>query len=125
MKSSCQAGPVSQNQVRQCEHDIQFSSLFSQTSVSCFSVLKLLLDNAKNVLHFCSHGGPFVFSVFGSILPAFAELLDLRWPAIDLVLDFLSVPVADDCVFTLFKSRIAACLRGQSLLRLSAASISQ
>lgn len=33
-ESSRQGFPVSQIQIRQCEHDIQFSGLFSQTSIS-------------------------------------------------------------------------------------------
>ena len=33
-ESSRQAGPVSQNQIRQREHDIEFGSLFSQAPVS-------------------------------------------------------------------------------------------
>ena len=33
-KSSRQTGPVSQNQIRQREYDIEFGSLFSQASVS-------------------------------------------------------------------------------------------
>ncbi len=33
-ESSRQAGPVSQNQIRQREHDIEFGGLFSQASVS-------------------------------------------------------------------------------------------
>jgi hypothetical protein len=32
-ESSRQAGPVSQNQIRQREHDIEFGGLFSQASV--------------------------------------------------------------------------------------------
>lgn len=36
---------VSQIQIRQCEHNIQFGSLFSQTSVSCFSIPKNIFYN--------------------------------------------------------------------------------
>lgn len=49
-----------------------------------------------------------MFSVFGKILPAFAELLDLRWSTIDLVLVFLAVLVAHNSVFTLISPKIAA-----------------
>lgn len=37
-ESSRQGFPVSQIQIRQREHDIQFCSLFSQTSISCFPI---------------------------------------------------------------------------------------
>ena len=37
-ESSRQGFPVSQIQIRQCEHDIQFGGLFSQTPISCFSI---------------------------------------------------------------------------------------
>lgn len=42
-QSSCQAGPVSQNEIRQGKHHIQFCCLFSQPSVPCFSVSELSL----------------------------------------------------------------------------------
>ena len=54
--SSRQAGPGSQNQIRKCEQDIQFCSLFSQTSVSCFSEAQLLIYNSKDMFHFGSDG---------------------------------------------------------------------
>ncbi len=37
-ESSRQGFPVSQIQIRQCEHDIQFGGLFSQPPISCFSI---------------------------------------------------------------------------------------
>ena len=37
-ESSRQRFPVSQIQIRQCEHDIQFSGLFSQTPISSFPI---------------------------------------------------------------------------------------
>ena len=48
--SSRQAEPGSQNQIRMCEQDIQFCSLFSQTSVSCFSEAQLLLYNCVGAI---------------------------------------------------------------------------
>ena len=39
-ESSRQGFPVSQIQIRQCEHNIIFCGLFSQTSVSCSSIAK-------------------------------------------------------------------------------------
>ena len=35
-ESNCQTGPVSQNQIRQREHDVEFGLLFSEPSVSRF-----------------------------------------------------------------------------------------
>ena len=55
--SSCQAGPVSQNQIRQCEHDIEFGSLLFEPSVSCFSETQLFLDDTKYVLYFRADRG--------------------------------------------------------------------
>ena len=54
--SSCQAGSVSQNQICQCKHHIQFCRLFSQPSVSRLSVSKLTFDDSKNVFYFCPDG---------------------------------------------------------------------
>ncbi len=49
--SSCQMRSVSQNQIRQGEHDIQFSGLFSQTFVPGFSVPEQSFDYSKNVFN--------------------------------------------------------------------------
>ena len=50
-ESSCQMRSVSQNQIRQGEHDIQFSGLFSQTFVPGFSVPEQFFDYSKNVFN--------------------------------------------------------------------------
>ena len=50
-RSDCRATPVSQNQVRQCEQHIQFGGLFSQTSVSRFSIPELPLNDRKYVFY--------------------------------------------------------------------------
>ena len=50
-ESSCQMRSVSQNQIRQGEHDIQFSGLFSQTFVPGFSVPEQSFDYSKNVFN--------------------------------------------------------------------------
>lgn len=55
-KSDCQTRSVSQNQICQCKQHIQFCGLLLQASVSCLSVSKQTLYNAKNVLYFCSDG---------------------------------------------------------------------
>ena len=59
--SSCQAGPVSQNQIRQCEHDIEFGSLLFEPSVLCFSETQLFLDDTEYVLYFRADRGLCVF----------------------------------------------------------------
>ena len=72
--SSCQAGSVSQNQIRQCEHDIEFGSLLFEPSVSCFSETQLFLDDTEYVLYFRADRGLCVFCFLCSILTAFAQL---------------------------------------------------
>ena len=52
-RSDCRATPVSQNQVRQCEQHIQFGGLFSQTSVSRFSIPELPLNDRKYMFYLC------------------------------------------------------------------------
>lgn len=54
--SGCQAGPVSQDQVRQSEQHIQFSGLLPQASVPCLSVSEPTLDDRKYVFHFSANG---------------------------------------------------------------------
>ena len=49
--SSHQTWSVSQNQIRQGEHDIQFSGLFSQTFVPGFSVPEQSFDYPKNMFN--------------------------------------------------------------------------
>ena len=53
--SGCQAGPVSQDQVRQSEQHIQFSGLLPQAPVPCLSVSEPTLDNRKYVFHFSAN----------------------------------------------------------------------
>jgi len=50
-ESSCQMRSASQNQIRQGEHDIQFSGLFSQTFVPGFSVPEQSFDYPKNMFN--------------------------------------------------------------------------
>lgn len=52
INSGCQAGPVSQDQVRQSEQHIQFSGLLPQAPVPCLSVSEPTLDHRKYVFHF-------------------------------------------------------------------------
>ena len=82
---SCQAGSVSQNQIRKCEQDIQFCGLFSQTSVSCFSKAKLLLYNSKDMFHFSSNGRFFALSALDLCSGSIGVVLALGWTTIDFV----------------------------------------
>ena len=56
INSGCQAGPVSQDQVRQSEQHIQFSGLLPQAPVPCLSVSEPTLDDRKYVFHFSANG---------------------------------------------------------------------
>ena len=51
----------SQNQIRQCEYDIEFGSLLFEPSVSCFSETQLFLDDTEYVLYFRADRGLCVF----------------------------------------------------------------
>ena len=106
--SSCQAGPVSQNQIRKCEQDIQFCGLFSQTSVSCFSKAKLLLYNSKDMFHFSSNGRFFALSALDLCSGSVGVLLALRWTTIDFVMNALTRFVCSYRFRALFGSEIAA-----------------
>lgn len=55
-ESDCQAVPVSQNQICERKHHIQFCCLFSQTSVSRLSVPKQTLDYTEDMLYLGSDG---------------------------------------------------------------------
>ncbi len=52
---SRQAKPVSQDQVRQCEHDIQFCGLFFQASIARLSESKLPFYDRKNMFYLCTN----------------------------------------------------------------------
>ena len=54
--SDCQTGPVSQNQIRQREHDIEFGGLFSQTSVSGLLEFQQTLHHAEDMLYLGTDG---------------------------------------------------------------------
>ena len=75
--SSRQAGPVSQNQVCQRKHDIEFGLLLFESSVSCLSEAQLLLDDAEYVLHFCPDRRLRVLCFFGGVLSTLTQFLYL------------------------------------------------
>ena len=73
-----------QNQIRECEQDIQFCSLFSQPSVSCFLKAKLLLYNCKDMFHFGSDRRFFALSALDLCSGSIGAVLSLGWTMIDL-----------------------------------------
>ena len=106
--SSCQTGPVSQNQIRQCEHDIEFGSLLFEPSVSCFPETQLFLDDTEYVLYFRADRGLCVFCFLCGILAAFAQFLHLGWTTVDSVFDFAASLVADNRIITFSRTEITA-----------------
>lgn len=58
-----------------------------EPSVSCFTILKLFLDNYKYMFNFCTDRGFFSLSSFYLSLRADEAIPVLRWAAINFVLD--------------------------------------
>ena len=82
---SRQAGsPVSQNQIRQREQDIQFGNLFSQTSVPGFPVSKLALYYPKDMLYLGPYGRFLLFAAFDLPAGTIVCVFTLRGPPVDL-----------------------------------------
>lgn len=106
--SSCQAGPVSQNQIRKCEQDIQFCGLFLQTSVSCFSEMQLLLYNSKDMFYFGSDGRFLALPALDLCSGSIGVVLAPRWTTIDFVTNAFAGFVCSDRFRTLFGSEITA-----------------
>ena len=73
--SSRQAGPVSQKQIRQCEHDIEFGSLLFEPSVSRFPKPQLFFNDTKYVLYLRTDRRFCVFRFLGRVLAAFTQFL--------------------------------------------------
>jgi hypothetical protein len=89
---------VSQIQIRQCEHDIQFCSLFSQTSVSCFSIPENVFHYRKNVLDFAANRWFLMFSFLSGILTTWRKFFDWRGASVDDIFDVLAIFVFLDCI---------------------------
>ena len=106
--SNCQARPVSQNQIRQCEQDIQFCGLFSQTSVSRFSEMQLLFHNSEDMFHFSSDGRFLALSALDLCSGSIGVVLALGWTTIDFVVNALARFVCSYRFRALFGSEIAA-----------------
>ena len=107
-RSNCRAMPVSQNQVRQREQHIQFGGLFSQTSVSRFSIPELPLYDRKYVFYLSSYRRLLMLRLLCSPLPTCRQLLNLRWLTILLVSDFFALLVPNDGILPLFRPDISA-----------------
>ena len=107
--SSRQAGPpVSQNQIRQREQDIQFGNLFSQTSVPSFPVSKLALYYPKDMLHLGPYGGFLPFAAFDLRAGTIVCVFTLRGPSVDFVTDPFALAIEKNGVFPLFSAQVAA-----------------
>lgn len=108
---SRQAGsPVSQNQIRQREQDIQFGNLFSQTSVPSFPVSKLALYYPKDMLYLGPYGGFLLFAAFDLPAGTIVCVFTLRGPSVDFVTDpfALAIDIEKNGVFPLFSAQAAA-----------------
>jgi len=107
-ESSCQAGPVSQDQVCQSKHHVQFSSLFLQTSVSCFPASEPALDHSENMLDFCSDGGFFPLTTLDLSLGTDVSVFCLGWTAIDFIPDLFAGVVSQYGRFPLLGAKVTA-----------------
>ena len=107
-ESDCQAGPVSQDQIRQREHDIKFCLLFSEASVSGLLEFEQTLHYTEDMFYLGADRGFYVFPFLGLILPAFAEFSNLTRTTIDFVSDLLTSFVSYNRIFTLLGADIAA-----------------
>ncbi len=105
---SRQAKPVSQNQVRQCEHDIQFCDLFSQTPIACFSKSKLSFYDRKDVFYLRTYRGFFMFPPFDLPSGTGSCVFVLGRTAIDFIADLFPILVADNCLLPFLRAEIAA-----------------
>ena len=101
-KSDCQAGPVSQDQICQRKHDVEFCFLFLKPSVSGFLEFEQTLYNAKNMFDFGTHGRLCVFPFLCLVLTAFAELAHLAGATVDLIPNLLAGFVSYFGIFSPF-----------------------
>lgn len=107
-KSGGHAGSVSQNQIRQCEHDIEFCLRFSEFSVSGLLEFKETFHDTEDMFYLCSYRGFCVFPFLGFVFATSAEFADLAWTTIDSVLDLLTGFVPYDCILGLLSANISA-----------------
>lgn len=107
-ESDRQAGPVSQNQIRKCEQNIQFCGLFSQTSVSCCSETQLLLYNSKNMFNSSADGRFLAFSTSYLGLGTSGVVFTLRRSAVNFVADSLSCFIIGNGLWAFLSTKITA-----------------
>ena len=72
-KSDCQAGPVSQDQICQRKHDVEFCFLFLKPSVSSLPEFKKSLYNTENMFYLGPYRGLCVFPLLCLVLTAFGD----------------------------------------------------
>ena len=105
---SRQAGPpVSQDQIRQREQDIQFGDLFSQTPVPCFPVSKLAFYYSKDMLYLGPYGGFLPFTAFDLCEGTIVCVLDLRGPSVDFITDPFPLAIEKNGVFPFFGAQVS------------------
>lgn len=105
---SRQAGsPVSQNQIRQREQDIQFGNLFSQTSVPGFPVSKLALYYPKDMLYLGPYGRFLLFAAFDLPAGTIVCVFTLRGPPVDFVTDSFPLGIEKNGVFPFFGAQVS------------------
>lgn len=101
----CQTRSVSQDQVCQSKHHVQFCNLFSQPSVAGLTKPELLFYHSKNMFHLGTYGGFLVFSALDLSLGAGGAVFACAGPAIDLITDRLSLIVLFPCFRALVRPR--------------------
>ena len=99
--------PVSQNQIRQREQDIQFGNLFSQTSVPGFPVSKLALYYPKDMLYLGPYGRFLLFAAFDLPAGTIVCVFTLRGPPVDFVTDSFPLGIEKNGVFPFFGAQVS------------------
>ena len=107
-KSDCQAGPVSQDQICQRKHDVEFCFLFLKPSVSRLLESEKSLHNTENMFYLGSYRGLCVFPLLGLVLTAFAELAHLAGATVDLIPNLLAGFVSYFGIFSLLCAEVPA-----------------
>ena len=107
-KSDCQAGPVSQDQICQRKHDVEFCFLFLKPSVSGFLKFEQTLYNTEDMFDLGTHGRLCVFPFLCLVLTAFAVLADFAGATVDLIPDLFAGFVSYFGIFSLRCAEVPA-----------------
>ena len=107
-ESDCQAGPVSQNQICQRKHDVEFCFLFLKSSVSCFLEFKQALYNPENMFDLRPYRRLRMLPLLSLVLTAFAELAHLAGATVDLIPNLLAGFVSYFGIFSLLCAKVSA-----------------